>query len=114
MTATHRTICGGRSLAEKRKLDDREISERLKQLQGWSVEGGKLFRSISFRSFEDAFAFMTRCALEIEKLDHHPDWFNVYRKVRIDLSTHEAGGITDLDFELASRMNDILQGYRVE
>lgn len=101
-------------MTEKRKLDNQEISERLERLTGWSIENGKLSRSLKFASFEDAFAFMTRSALEIEKLDHHPEWFNVYRKVRIELSTHEAGGITDLDFELASRMNRILEGYGVE
>lgn len=101
-------------MADKRKLSEKEIAERLVQIQGWRAENGKLLRSITFGSFEDAFAFMTRCALEIEKMDHHPEWFNVYRKVMIELSTHEAGGITDIDFELASRMNRILEGYRVE
>lgn len=101
-------------MVEMRKLSSKEITEGLEKLQGWSSEGGKLSRSITFGSFEDAFAFMTRCALEIERLDHHPEWFNVYRKLGIALSTHEAGGITELDFELAARMNRILEGYRVD
>jgi 4a-hydroxytetrahydrobiopterin dehydratase len=70
----------------------------------WELVDGKLEKVFSFPDFVGAFAFMTRVALLAEKQDHHPEWSNVYGKVRIRLSTHEAGGITDLDFALARRI----------
>lgn len=93
---------------DRSRLGDAEIQRRLQDLSGWSLEGGRLSRDLKFSSFADAFAFMTRCSFEIEKLDHHPEWTNTYRTLTISLSTHDAGGVTALDFELASRMNDIL------
>jgi 4a-hydroxytetrahydrobiopterin dehydratase len=86
------------------KLTDSEIAARLQSLPGWRVERGKLHRELAFPDFVAAFAFMTRCALLAEKRDHHPEWFNVYNKVVIDLTTHDAGGITDRDFDLAKVM----------
>ena len=83
------------------------IRERLRGLEHWSLEEGKLKRSFKFGNFVEAFGFMTRCALEAEKLDHHPEWQNVYNKVVVCLTTHSAGGITDLDFRLAARMNEL-------
>ena len=92
-------------MARPVKLAPDEIDTRLKQLPGWSVEGDKLHREFRFADFTAAFAFMTRAALVAERMDHHPEWFNVYSTVRIDLTTHDAGGISSLDFELAGHMN---------
>jgi len=86
------------------KLSDSEIQARLASLPGWRVQGGKLHRELQFADFVAAFGFMTRCALLAEKRDHHPEWFNVYNKVVVDLTTHDAGGISDKDFELAKAM----------
>jgi 4a-hydroxytetrahydrobiopterin dehydratase len=74
---------------------------------GWTVHGVAIRKKYVFKNFEDAFAFMTRCALEIEKLDHHPEWFNVYNKITVDLSTHSAGGVTEKDLGLARIMDSI-------
>ena len=71
----------------------------------WHIEDGKLHREFRFADFTEAFAFMTRAALVAERMNHHPEWFNVYNRVRIDLTTHDAGGLNTLDFELASFMN---------
>ena len=87
------------------KLDDAAINERLGALPGWELIDGKLHRDFKFPNFVEAFGFMTSAAIEAEKMNHHPEWFNVYSKVAVDLTTHEAGGITELDFELAERMN---------
>ena len=73
---------------------------------GWSVVDGKLCKTFRFDDFVAAFGWMTRIALVAEKLDHHPDWKNVYRTVEIALWTHDAGGVTELDFRLAQAMND--------
>ncbi|HEY5933534.1 MAG TPA: 4a-hydroxytetrahydrobiopterin dehydratase [Kofleriaceae bacterium] len=89
------------------KLGDEEITRELATLAGWSREGDKLFREFQFADFVEAFRFMTAVALVAEKLDHHPEWFNVYRTVRVHLATHDAGGITALDFELAKRMTKL-------
>jgi 4a-hydroxytetrahydrobiopterin dehydratase len=87
------------------RLSDAEITARLSSLPGWSVADGKLRRDFRFRDFSEAFGFMARAALVAEKMDHHPDWSNVFNRVTVELSTHDAGGITDLDFELAAAMN---------
>ena len=92
-------------MARPKKLEDAEITARLADLPGWSIEHGKLHRAFSFADFNEAFAFMARSALVAEQLDHHPEWFNVYATVRVDLTTHDAGGLTELDFALATRMN---------
>jgi 4a-hydroxytetrahydrobiopterin dehydratase len=70
----------------------------------WQVVDGKLHKEFRFGNFVEAFGFMTRAALVAESMDHHPEWFNVYQTVRVDLATHDAGGITGLDSALASRM----------
>ncbi len=87
------------------RLTDSEIEEALAALDGWSLENGKLNRNFKFANFIEAFGFMTRAAIEAEKMDHHPEWFNVYSKVRVQLVTHSADGITNLDVELATKMN---------
>ena len=89
------------------KLTDDEIASRLSSLDGWSLEGGKLHREFRFANFVEAFGFMTRAAIEAESMHHHPEWFNVYSKVAVDLTTHEAGGISELDFRLADMMNSL-------
>ena len=89
------------------RLSPEEIAEELKNLPGWSVVNEKLHREIEFESFNQAFGFMTRAAMEIEKMNHHPEWFNVYNRLVIDLMTHDAGGITKNDISLARILNSL-------
>jgi len=89
------------------KMSDGEIREKLAGLPGWHFAGGKLHREYQFSNFVEAFGFMTQAALVAEAMNHHPEWFNVYRSVRIDLATHDAGGVTALDFELARKMESL-------
>ena len=91
------------------KMSDAQTDEALGELDGWTrVEGrDAIFRSYKFASFNEAFGFMSRVALAAEKLDHHPEWFNVYNKVDVTLATHDADGITELDIKLAQKMNRI-------
>jgi len=89
------------------KLAPPDIERRLAGLPGWELTDGKLHRGFVFQDFEEAFGFMTAVATEAERLGHHPDWSNVYNRVTIDLVTHDAGGITALDFELAGRAQDL-------
>ncbi|MBO6813647.1 MAG: 4a-hydroxytetrahydrobiopterin dehydratase [Rhizobiaceae bacterium] len=91
------------------KMSDAQTDEALAELDGWTrVEGrDAIFRSYKFASFNEAFGFMSRVALAAEKLDHHPEWFNVYNKVDVTLATHDADGITELDIKLAQKMNRI-------
>jgi 4a-hydroxytetrahydrobiopterin dehydratase len=90
------------------RLSEVEINEELKHLSGWSVENEKLHKEFQFDSFNQAFGFMTRAAMEIEKMNHHPEWFNVYNKITIELTTHDAGGITKNDANLAKILNSLL------
>lgn len=85
------------------KLTDTEIASALASLAGWLLVTGRpaIAKSFKFADFSAAFGFMTRVALAAEKLDHHPEWSNVYNRVDVTLSTHDAGGITALDIELA-------------
>ncbi len=85
-----------------KKLSDAEIQSKLKQVADWTVKEGKLHKEFQFDTFVTAFGFMTQLALIAESMNHHPEWFNVYNRVTIDLMTHDAGGISELDFELAS------------
>jgi 4a-hydroxytetrahydrobiopterin dehydratase len=87
------------------KLSRVEIEKKLADLNGWSVDDGKLKRVFKFADFVRAFGFMTSAAIEAEKLNHHPEWSNVYNKVTVYLVTHEARGITELDFKLAKKMD---------
>lgn len=82
-----------------------------KQLQNWTSKETALNRDFKFKTFVEAFSFMTAIALEVEKLDHHPDWTNSYNKVGIALSTHSAKGITQLDFDLANKIDQIYKKY---
>ncbi|MDH3203480.1 MAG: 4a-hydroxytetrahydrobiopterin dehydratase [Nitrosopumilus sp.] len=90
------------------RLSQEEIDEQLKSLPGWSVVNEKLHKEFLFDSFNQAFGFMTRAAMEIEKMNHHPEWFNVYNKITIELTTHDAGGITGNDINLARILNSLL------
>ncbi len=87
------------------KLTDSEVEKALTGLDGWSLVNGKLNRDFKFTNFVEAFGFMARAAIEAEKMDHHPEWFNVYSRVSVQLVTHSADGITNLDVELATKMN---------
>jgi 4a-hydroxytetrahydrobiopterin dehydratase len=91
----------------REKLGSEAIKEALAGLDGWKVasDGSSMSRSFKFKNFSEAFAFMTRVAMAAEKLDHHPDWKNVYSTVDVTLNTHDAGGLTALDFKLATKMN---------
>jgi 4a-hydroxytetrahydrobiopterin dehydratase len=97
-----------------RKLTDAEISEELKTFDNWKLEKGKLHRELVFQNFEDAISFMVRSSLEIVKLDHHPEWYNVYNKVKIDLVTHDVGGISQYDFLLAKKLDAISKKFRAK
>jgi len=92
------------------KLADADVTQRLAALPAWTVKDGKLHRELTFPDFTQAFAFMTDVAREADALDHHPEWVNVYNRVVIDLATHDASGITTLDFELARRAEDLARG----
>jgi 4a-hydroxytetrahydrobiopterin dehydratase len=89
------------------KLDPAAIARDLEALDGWmlSEEGKAIAKSFKFKSFRKAFAFMTEAALVAEKLNHHPEWFNVYNRVDVTLTTHDAGGVTELDLKLAAAMD---------
>ena len=87
------------------KLTEDQISEALRSLEGWQLLDGKLRREYKFRNFVEAWGFMSRVALVAEKMNHHPEWFNVWNTVRIDLSTHEVGGLSSRDVELAKEIN---------
>ncbi|MCS7042379.1 MAG: 4a-hydroxytetrahydrobiopterin dehydratase [Bryobacteraceae bacterium] len=89
------------------RLDEQRIREALATLPGWKEEGGKLCRRYEFPSFSHAIGFMAAAATFIEKMDHHPEWSNVYNRVEVRLWTHDAGGITQLDAELARRLEEL-------
>jgi len=89
------------------KLSDSDIAARMKSLAAWTVQAGKLHREFKFADFVSAFGFMASCALVAERMNHHPEWFNVYNKVVVDLATHDVGGISEKDFELAAAMDKI-------
>ena len=90
------------------RLSKADIDEELKSLPGWGVVNKKLHKEFQFESFNQAFGFMTRAAMEIEKMNHHPEWFNVYNRITIDLTTHDAGGITKNDVSLAKILNSLV------
>ena len=95
-------------MAAMHKLTDEEVVAGLARLPDWELVADKLHRALDFRNFREAFGFMTRVALIAEKRDHHPEWSNVYARVVIDLQTHDAGGITQKDFDLSTAIDDLL------
>ena len=90
------------------KLSESSIEEKLKNLPGWSIKKDKLHKEFQFNDFNQAFGFMTRAAMEIEKMNHHPEWFNVYNRITVELTTHDAGGITKNDVDLARILNSLI------
>jgi 4a-hydroxytetrahydrobiopterin dehydratase len=90
-----------------KKLDDNEVAARVEMLPEWSLKGGKLHREYKFADFPHAFGMMATAAPAIEKMNHHPEWSNVYNRVTVDLTTHDAGGITQKDFDLAALLEGI-------
>jgi 4a-hydroxytetrahydrobiopterin dehydratase len=89
------------------KLNEQELSTSLKQLSAWELKDNKLHREFKFADFAHAFGFMSTAAVLIEKMNHHPEWFNVYNRVFVDLTTHDANGITQRDIELARLLDSI-------
>ena len=89
------------------KLSDDEIQTVLKNLPGWTIKDAKLHREYKFGDFAHAIGFMTIAAIGIEKMNHHPEWFNVYNRVLVDLTTHDSGGITRMDADLAHLLEQI-------
>jgi len=94
-------------MARPVKLSDSKIASALSRLPSWKLKGGKLQRRYEFADFVTAFGFMASAALVAERMNHHPEWFNVWNTVRIELATHDAGGITALDFKLAHAMEEL-------
>ena len=95
-----------------KKLTDAEIQALLPKLDGWNVIDGKLHREYECKDFVAAFGNMTRVALVAEAMNHHPEWFNVWNKVVIDLTTHSVKGISDYDFVLAGKIEEIFHTVR--
>ncbi len=91
------------------RLSESEVQSALSGLSGWKAVGGKLHREYQFPDFIHAFGFMATSAIMIEAMGHHPEWSNVYNRVTVDLSTHDAGGITEKDVELAKKLEGIAQ-----
>ena len=91
-----------------KRLSDGEIAEAIGGLEGWAVRDGKLHKEYEFGSFNEAFGFMARASMEIEKANHHPEWANVYNRLTVDLTTHDAGGITERDAALARTLDSLL------
>lgn len=86
-------------------LTSEDLNLALSELNTWKILNGKLHKTFVFANFVEAFAFMTKVALWAEKLDHHPEWSNVYKTVTVDLTTHDAKGVTELDIKLAKEMD---------
>jgi 4a-hydroxytetrahydrobiopterin dehydratase len=95
-----------------RKLSESEIKSAISSLDDWALKDSKLHRSFKFSNFVEAFTFMTAVALNAEKIDHHPEWFNVYNTVKIDLKTHDVNGISDFDIKLAKLIDNIYEKKR--
>ncbi len=89
------------------KLNDTEREAGLAELEGWNLVDGRdaMSKTFTFRNFNEAFGWMSRVALAAEKMDHHPEWFNVYKTVEVTLSTHSVGGLSPLDTRLAKIMD---------
>jgi 4a-hydroxytetrahydrobiopterin dehydratase len=94
---------------EKIQIELKNINQQLESQQQWQIVEGKLTKTFKFKSFIRAFGWMSQIAIWAEKLNHHPEWFNVYNKVEVKLTTHDAGGISELDFKLAEKMELFLK-----
>ena len=94
-------------MARPTRLPEEEVRQKLQTLSGWTIRDGKLHREFRFGDFIEAFSFMTGLALVAESMNHHPELTNVYNRVTIALSTHDAGGLTELDFAFAHRATQL-------
>lgn len=99
-------------MAKRRLLKRDELQKALKKLNGWKVVENHLYKEFRFSSFVEAFGFMTSVALLAESMNHHPDWFNVYDTVQVQLTTHDLGGIGTYDVELAEKMDQLFERAR--
>lgn len=95
-------------MPDRKTLSPAAVQTRLAELNGWSLDDGKLYQRFVFADFIEAFGFMSRVALLAQAMDHHPEWSNVYNRVEIYLTTHDAGGLTDRDFKLAAKIDRLL------
>ena len=95
---------------ERRKLTQAELERSLEGLPGWELLNGKLHREFKFSSFAEAIGWMTSVAIFAEKIDHHPEWSNVYSRVTVDLITHDLDGLSTLDVALAQKMQTTFPG----
>jgi len=93
------------------KLEEAEIRQALRDLPEWRMEAGKLRRVYRFRDFVEAWGFMSAGALLVQQMDHHPEWSNVYHTVTVDLVTHDAGGVSGRDVELARKLEALAQRW---
>lgn len=93
------------------KISQQDIQNRMKNVEGWTLQTAPpaLFKEFMFKDFKQAFAFMTSCAAYAEEINHHPEWFNVYNKVKITLTTHDVGGLSTLDFDMARQMDEFYE-----
>lgn len=94
-------------MGEREKLSERDLAQALESLDGWAIANGKLHKEYKFKSFVQAFGFMSSVALIAEKMNHHPEWSNLYNEVVIDLVTHDLGGISSFDVEFAKQINGL-------
>ena len=95
-------------MAAPQALGVEDVKARISGLPGWSLTEGRLYREVRCKDFVEAFGLMTKIALVAESMDHHPDWSNCWNTVRISLVTHSAGGLTELDFTLAQRIEELV------
>lgn len=96
------------------KLNEDEIQEQLQNIKGWEYNEGALETTFEFKNFKETFATMTRIAFECEAQNHHPDWNNVYNTLHVRLNTHDAGGVTQKDFQLAHAIEKIIAGKKFQ
>ena len=96
-------------MAAKDKITKEPVEKQLKRLPGWKLEQNAISKEFTFKNFKNAFRFMSLCAEIAEEMQHHPEWSNNYNKVTVRLTTHSAGGVTESDFELARRMDEIVE-----
>ncbi|MDA7953865.1 MAG: 4a-hydroxytetrahydrobiopterin dehydratase [Nitrosopumilus sp.] len=89
------------------RMTEGQAAEALAGLDGWGLDGPAIIKEFKFDGFRDAFAFMSRAAFEMEEMNHHAEWTNVYNRITVRLSTHDAGGLTSRDFELARRLDGL-------
>ncbi|WP_276119806.1 MULTISPECIES: 4a-hydroxytetrahydrobiopterin dehydratase [Pararhizobium] len=101
---------------KQEKLTKEAVAENLSSMDGWVLaeDGASIWKAFRFKSFIEAFGFMTESAINAEKLNHHPEWFNVYNKVDVTLTTHDSKGLTELDFKLAAKMDKAAAGRMPE